>query len=274
MSNHFYVTLPSSSDRNGTAAQFRVKLAERLKLGGAWEVGLSEIIYPNSWYNVRQGENIIRIHFNNNEDKSGKLFVDVTFPAGRYSTLEELVENVNLFINNLNHPIINSDTLHFEKDSSSGNIKILLTKNVDLIQNIGFSVTMAKIFGFEINESGWIENKQNNVVRKSGSITLFSSPRYAALDNASNETLYVYSNIVKNQHVGHLMAPLLRIVDAHGAGIHTVKTVFDRPHYVPLLVKDIQHIEVNIKSEQNQIVSFAEGTCVITLHFKHRSLLF
>jgi hypothetical protein len=277
MSNHFYVTLPSSSDMSGTAAQFRVKLAERLKLGSAWEVGLSEIIYPNSWYNIRPGENSIRIHYVRDDDKSGQLFVDVIFPAGRYSTIGELMGQVNCFIDKLNHPVVNLNTIQFEKEPGFGNTRILLVINENRIQKIGFSVIMAKMFGFDMDENGWIKTKQNDdvvVTSKSDSLTTINGSKYADLDSSSNESFYIYSNIVKNQHVGHLMAPLLRIVDAHGASTRTVKTVFDRPHYVPLLIKDIEHIEINIKTEQNQIVSFTEGASIITLHFKQRSLLF
>lgn len=62
MNDHFYVTLPSDSSAdyfpNNTVARFITKLPERIRLDGAYEMGLAEIIYPHTWYNV-----------NNNDDR-------------------------------------------------------------------------------------------------------------------------------------------------------------------------------------------------------------
>ena len=56
MNSHFYVTLPSDSSANyypnNTIARFVSKLPERIRIEGDYEMGLAEIIYPHSWYNV------------------------------------------------------------------------------------------------------------------------------------------------------------------------------------------------------------------------------
>jgi hypothetical protein len=53
---HFHVTLPSDSSLsyfpNNTIAYFTTKLSERIQLDGDCAVGLAEIIYPHSWYNI------------------------------------------------------------------------------------------------------------------------------------------------------------------------------------------------------------------------------
>jgi hypothetical protein len=53
---HFHVILPSDSSiqyySNNTVAKYVTKLSERISLDGEYELGLSEIIYPYSWYNV------------------------------------------------------------------------------------------------------------------------------------------------------------------------------------------------------------------------------
>jgi hypothetical protein len=52
----FYVTLSSDSSANyfpnNTVARFITKLRERICLEGEYEIGLVEIIYPHTWYNV------------------------------------------------------------------------------------------------------------------------------------------------------------------------------------------------------------------------------
>jgi hypothetical protein len=54
--SHFYITLPSDSSANyypdNTIARFVTKLPERIRLEGEYEMGLAEIIYPHTWYNV------------------------------------------------------------------------------------------------------------------------------------------------------------------------------------------------------------------------------
>jgi hypothetical protein len=56
----FYLTLPSNSSMdyfpNNTLASFTTRLPEMLDLDGSWEIGLAEIQYPHSWYNVRINE--------------------------------------------------------------------------------------------------------------------------------------------------------------------------------------------------------------------------
>jgi hypothetical protein len=41
---------------NNTLASFTTRLPEMLDLDGSWEIGLAEIQYPHSWYNVRINE--------------------------------------------------------------------------------------------------------------------------------------------------------------------------------------------------------------------------
>ena len=61
MKSHFYVTLPSDSSAdyypNNTVARFVTKLPERIRIEGDYEMGLAEIIYPHSWYNLHNEDN-------------------------------------------------------------------------------------------------------------------------------------------------------------------------------------------------------------------------
>ena len=85
MNHHFYVTLPSDSSMNyypnNTVTHYVTKLSEMIHLDGEYEVGLAEIIYPHSWFNV------------NNEDKkywiamseSGALLAKTHIKSGFYA---------------------------------------------------------------------------------------------------------------------------------------------------------------------------------------------
>ncbi|GFR01983.1 uncharacterized protein TNCT_510961 [Trichonephila clavata] len=59
--NDFYVTLPSNSSLSfspkNTQAAFRTKLARPNILSGTWEVSLSEIFVPRTWFNIGNHNN-------------------------------------------------------------------------------------------------------------------------------------------------------------------------------------------------------------------------
>ena len=54
--SHFYLTLPSNSSESyfpdNTISNFHTKLHQKVSLQGDWEVALSEIIFPRTWFNI------------------------------------------------------------------------------------------------------------------------------------------------------------------------------------------------------------------------------
>ena len=56
MESEFYVTLPSDSSMqyfpDNKTSNFVTKLSRTLQLNGEWGVGLAEIDYPHTWYNI------------------------------------------------------------------------------------------------------------------------------------------------------------------------------------------------------------------------------
>ena len=66
MESEFYVTLPSNSSMEHfpdiKKSNFVTKLSRTLQLDGEWEVGLAEIVYPHTWYNIGEGKNSVDIY--------------------------------------------------------------------------------------------------------------------------------------------------------------------------------------------------------------------
>ena len=64
--SEFYVTLPRNSSMqyfpDNKTSNFVTKLSRTLQLDGEWEVGLAEIDYPYTWYNIRKGKNSVEIY--------------------------------------------------------------------------------------------------------------------------------------------------------------------------------------------------------------------
>src|SRR5207244_4938613 len=62
---HFYLTLPSNSSSNyypdNTLTRFITKLPSSVSLSGDWEVALSEIHFPRTWYTVKKGGETITV---------------------------------------------------------------------------------------------------------------------------------------------------------------------------------------------------------------------
>jgi hypothetical protein len=88
------------------------------------------------------------------------------------------------------------------------------------------------------------------------------------LSAANIEVMYIYANILEQQIVGDISAPLLRIVNIEGKYPDIIDKTFDFPHYIPVLVKDISDIEINIKNDLNEFIPFASGKAIIKLHFR------
>ena len=66
MESEFYLILPSNSSMqyfpDNKTSNLVTKLSRTLQLDGEWEVGLAEIDYPHTWYNIREGKNSVEIY--------------------------------------------------------------------------------------------------------------------------------------------------------------------------------------------------------------------
>jgi len=78
------------------------------------------------------------------------------------------------------------------------------------------------------------------------------------------ETLYIYCNKIEPQIVGDVVAPLIRI----GRYSDVVEKTYDFSHYLPVLVKDITGIKINIKYDLNELIPFISGKVIVKLHFR------
>ena len=95
MESEFYVVLPSNSSMkyfpDNKTPNFVTKLSRTLQLDGEWEVGLAEIDYPHTWYNIREGKNSVEIYA---PDKFYLLFqtVEYSIYPGYYEKVEDVID--------------------------------------------------------------------------------------------------------------------------------------------------------------------------------------
>ena len=83
--------------------------------------------------------------------------------------------------------------------------------------------------------------------------------------------MYVYCDIVQNQLVGDVSAPLLRVVPLQTSWItqgDMIAHTFNTPHYVPIKTKNFEVVHVDIRKDTGEKIPFQRGKLTIALHFR------
>lgn len=152
--NSFYLTLPSNGYSqvefpNNSNKSWKVRLPQRIKLEGRWEVGLSSISYPSDsrvreYLNTLQDEDVLlrTTRYINRTSDNAKKFVttDVTYKDIKknplYSIGDVLLklfeEEKNNFINSLEDgwaPIQRYDTVDGKKEEVNQDLQLSTTYN-------------------------------------------------------------------------------------------------------------------------------------------------
>ena len=99
---------------------------------------------------------------------------------------------------------------------------------------------------------------------------VFKANKKAKLDYA-NFHLFIYTNIVKHSIVGNAYAQLLRelSIDETHRGQH-LNYQFDKPRYLPVEQNFITELNFQIRHDNGELVKFAAGKSLLTLHFRPR----
>lgn len=244
----FYLTLPSNSSmdvfRSNTAAKYTTKLHQTIEFKGEWEVGLAEIIFPMSFYNIREGYNTIDYY----ESKSPAALVyssdlnTVSIPAGNYNSIDSILNYLN------RHKVF------------SGEIILRYDENTSFVE----AKNSGKLFAF-------CRYGIDQVLGFDASMPMIDSAQYPAnLYKQVPQQLFVYSDIVEPQLVGDTSAPLVRIIGIEQKsdyGKVIVKT-YESPHYLPLLKRQFETIEIDIRDSTGASAPFQYGPVIVKLHFK------
>ena len=119
---------------------------------------------------------------------------------------------------------------------------------------------------------------QKIVAHVKGDTTIFTSSArsmvvrsYSIVDlRRGFESLYVYSSIVESRIVGDKIAPLLRIVPITGRHGEMVTARFDHVQYMPVLSREFEDVEIEIRDDTGRPVPFERGKVTVTLHLRRR----
>ena len=238
----FYVTLPSNNSLNyfpsNVVSSFKTKLATPLSLQGEWEVALVDFIYPFSWFNVNNNNNRFSFYEENQEVYTGFI------PNGYYSDTTKVC---NALKKSLPEPFRNR--VNFNMDENTGRLDTM----IDLSNSLCLSEGLGQLLGYS-----------QEIITENSRHAAFAPDIDGGL-----HALYVYTDIIENQRVGDISAPLLKIVPVNRkkAG-EIVSHSFLRPHYYPVKSKYTDIISIDIRSELGEKVPFESGKVIAILHFR------
>lgn len=240
-----YVTLVSDSSKQffpeNKISHFMTQLPSSISLtDGEWEVGLTDLIYPHTWYNMRSE----KLHNIFGFDLGDGKLITRKIPVGFYETIPDLIGAMYLksFEKKIEisyHPITKRVTLKVEKKC-----KIVLYEGI------------AELLGFEPG------------VYKG----VCESP-FIADPASSFPTIYTYCDLVEPQIVGDVQAPLLKIIKVEGRDGEVVNAHYVRPHYVPVSRRHFQAIEFALRLHSGELVPFERGRVIAVLHFRMRQIV-
>lgn len=247
----FYLTLPSNSSMeyfpDNKTSTFSTKLPKPIILDGEWRVGVVEFQYPCTMFTVQEHENVVYIEKwmqMPNQEKPSKVYYKTHIPATNYDNINHIL----MALNNIREKI------KFRYDDISKFVSVSIgDKN---ITSVTLSPKLCLQLGFEPNK---------NLVEKN----IGKCPANLHLGLPSQ--LFVYSDIVEPQIVGDVMTPLLRIIPLdpskyiYGANkMH----VFSPPHYLFVMRREFDTIDIDIRTSTGQKIPFQFGTVSIKLHFQ------
>ena len=242
----FYVTLPSNSSMNifpsNTLTNYVTQLPNSIYLDGEWEVGLAEIQYPYTWNNIREGYNKIYIKTWNEHD-----YTPVVIPSGYYKDINNLIYNIRQLIGATGKFRDNDVDLRYVPTDKRTSVYVKSGCHVKLDGDI------ATVLGFE---TGTVVNN-----------TLLTSP-FLSLVTGNVSSLFIYSDIIQSQYVGDVKVPLLRAVGVEGKHGDFITKSFDRPQYLPVCRQTLDTVEIDIKGDTAEKISFQHGKVIVKLHFR------
>jgi len=294
MEDNFYITLPSNvghTFKNNTIANYTTKLASRLELNGEWEVGLVEMSYTVSWYNEPMPQTITLLYWD--QGMPIKYDTEMTIPAGRYDTIDDILYVINELFKNLKvrthfNPMDLPEVRVNKRNRivtikqglrNSNNKLIFVSLPQELCFMLGFDKKkMDEDYGKALIEYGAVES---TVPDKSRASFTHPAPSWSQKNyrgqhpyelSAGYHSLFVYTDIVKPSFVGDSFTQLLRLVQipSNATFGDQILITYPNTYYIPLMTKDFETIEIHIKDDTGESIPFEFGRSIIVLHFRRK----
>lgn len=259
--NEFFLTLISNSTSDihpsNNSSSFVVELPRKIVLGEEAVVGLAEIQFPYNFFNVTNDSNLFSfVH--------GDFSHTDNIPAGFYNSVSELIEQ-----------ILKKTREHFgewiQLDRLTNRCRIIKTdkfvaphpKSKDRQESrrwFCFYGRLATQLGFAPNEN------------------LFNyelSPYVGNIGFGIPEQMMVYCDLIEPQMIGYESSQVIKVINTTESeakfGTPCYRG-FHKIHYIPVLRKQFDSVEINIRDITGENFPFRHGIVLVKLHFKEKKI--
>lgn len=266
------IILPSNSSESNKIGQYTCKLPQPIWCSG-YDVGISEVSYTYSWYNIRSDQKLSITDSN----KKNYLKKGTYLYAGRYDDIDDLVRTINRKIaENVSPDVSSPPTLKVLHNARKIMITTGMSKDMfpllfrtenELSELLGIeSIYYGDIVAMK-TEAIKIEvgMSEDEIVTSALKKTFVA--RYPYDLTAGVHSLYIYCNVVKHSLVGDKFAQLLRIVEVPNElsfGAQKVKE-YNYPQYRSVNCNELYEIEISIKDDTGEDINFNFGRVIVTL---------
>lgn len=254
----FYLTLPSNSSMeyypDNSASHYFTKLPQAINLTGEYEVGLCEIQFSNTYFNVRDRDCYFRyVEPEKEEDREKPTPTMVIVPGGLYESNEYFIHTLNTLVSKkLSNRPNGKHKVKFYYNKASKKVAVSVYEDGGLLH---MSSSLQRILGLNLQ-------------------VLSGAGRYEGdfiMDlNEDFKSVYVYCDLVSARQVGDTMAPLLRIVPMVDKKKEVVHRIFEKPHYIPLSRFQFNSTEILLMTDTGKTIAFGSGSTIVTLHFRRK----
>lgn len=299
--DQFTLILPSNAKNyNNSVAGWKTKLASRTSLPGKWVVGLKEISYPKSWYNVTTKADVTLLTLADSdpdetmkaEDLNETLDMDDSdsdtqesvirdiIPMGYYSSTEQIANALNKGIikNLIENGVATSFTPRVKFLPYSNKIRFIAglphkDSSYEQSTTFWFSDEFNELIGFNRN-AGWknelVEGPDGKALKEM--LVKDSEKPFDLLGGIRG--VYVYTNIVKPVQIGDTYSPLLRVVEVPPVSFpfgEQFTKRYDHPVYTQVSTNMLDEIEFELCDDTGKPIPFMFGKGHIMLDFKQIS---
>jgi len=241
---------------DNTMTHYNTHLMNPVELDGPWEVALVEIQFSKTWYTIPRHSG--KIIFSCVQCPDG---LHITVPYGYYANMKEVVDAINQAIDDTMKTLTSQVRLYNIEEYMYPYFTFnSIRKQVNVVLQAGAALKFDNYFAALLGLSPCMQNKASAHQNLDGLLIGDIAGGMSAL--------YVYCDVAENVAVGDTRAPLLRIIDAAGKSGDDVHRAFDKPRYVPVQKKKFDSIEILIKNDIGENVSFEGGRVTTTLHFQ------
>ena len=271
-----FLTLPSNSStdiyRENKLSDYTVHLPKEINLSGSWELGLFEILYPNSWYNI--DTNKCYIFYRRGAVQFFTVLTAGYYQQPQYVVLQILHEMKQKFQARnktlvsegvLTKPIDFLFDLTYNPQTQRTTVSIQYKNGAPMVEREGsmqpdvtvtFSEQLASFLGFQKKHYPEIGE--------------YISENVANVDTVN--AIYVYCDVIEHRTVGHTLALLIGVLPVTGKSGAYVSKRYDKIQYHPILKKNFSNIHISLRDDQAKPICFRKGKVIVTLHLRPKKL--